>query len=279
MIHQTLMLVGTQAWQIAVLFFVILILFRLLARNRPHVAHLLWAVLLIKCLIPPVVSSSWAPFSWITHSMQQWLPTEAAASNKTAEYITYSTQPRSSFRSQPTEETSSTKHANDSLMLNPSWQSYLANTERTLIVFWIGSIAFVIVVWASRFVHVLRRLRLHRIETPTRVTKITDDLVQLLSLRRKICVQVSNERIGPAVLGWLRPRILLPSFLVDRMDDEALRILIAHEMTHIRRGDLFWAFLQTVAGSLWWFHPAVWIANRQLNLECERAVMKKPLHA
>jgi beta-lactamase regulating signal transducer with metallopeptidase domain len=211
--------------------------------------------------------------------MQQWLPTEAAASNKTAEYITYSTQPRSSFRSQPTEETSSTKHANDSLMLNPSWQSYLANTERTLIVFWIGSIAFVIVVWASRFVHVLRRLRLHRIETPTRVTKITDDLVQLLSLRRKICVQVSNERIGPAVLGWLRPRILLPSFLVDRMDDEALRILIAHEMTHIRRGDLFWAFLQTVAGSLWWFHPAVWIANRQLNLECERAVMKKPLHA
>jgi beta-lactamase regulating signal transducer with metallopeptidase domain len=69
----------------------------------------------------------------------------------------------------------------------------------------------------------------------------------------------------------LRPRILLPSFLIDRMEDEALRILIAHEMTHIRRGDLFWAFLQTVAGSLWWFHPAVWIANRQLNLECERS--------
>lgn len=271
MIHQTLMLVWTQAWQIAVLFFAILILFRLFARNRPHVAHLLWAVLLIKCLIPPVVSSSWAPFSWITHSMQQWLPTEAAASNKTTEYITYSTQRTSLLRSQPTEEASSTKHENDSLKLNLSWQSYLANAERTLIVLWIGSIACVIVVWASRFVHVLRRLRVHRIETPLRVTNIADDLAQLLKLRRKICVQVTNERIGPAVLGWLRPRILLPSFLVDRMDDEALRILIAHEMTHIRRGDLFWAFLQTVAGSLWWFHPAVWIANRQLNLECERS--------
>jgi beta-lactamase regulating signal transducer with metallopeptidase domain len=271
MIHQTLMLVWTQAWQIAVLFFAILILFRLFARNRPHVAHLLWAVLLIKCLIPPVVSSSWAPFSWITHSMQQWLPTEAADSLRTTEYITYSTQPTSSLRTQLTEETSSTQHADDSSKLNPSWQSYLANTERTLIVFWIGSIAFVIAVWASRFVHVLHRLRLHRIETPVRVTKITDDLAQLLKLRQKICVQVSNERIGPAVLGWLRPRILLPSFLVERMDDEALRILIAHEMTHIRRGDLFWAFLQTVAGSLWWFHPAVWIANRQLNLECERS--------
>jgi beta-lactamase regulating signal transducer with metallopeptidase domain len=271
MIHQTLTLVWTQAWQIAVLFFVILILFRLLARNRPHVAHLLWAFLLIKCLIPPVVSSSWAPFSWITHSVQQWLPNEAAAPLRTTEYITYSTQPTSSLRTQPTEETSSTQHANDSSKLNSSWQSYLANTERTLIVFWIGSIAFVIAVWASRFVQVLHRLRLHRIDTPERLKKIADDLAQLLSLRRKICVQVSSERIGPAVLGWLRPRILLPSFLVDRMDDEALRILIAHEMTHIRRGDLFWAFLQTVAGSLWWFHPAVWIANRQLNLECERS--------
>lgn len=271
MIHQTLMLVWTQAWQIAVLFFAILILFRLFARNRPHAAHLLWAVLLIKCLIPPVVSSSWAPFPWITHSMQQWLPTEASDSLKTTEYITYSTQRTSSLRSQSTEETSSTQHTNDSLKLNPSWPLYLARTERTLIVFWIGSIAFVIAVWASRFVHVLHRLRLHRIETPARVTKIADDLVQLLSLRRKMCVQVSNEQIGPAVLGWLRPRILLPSFLVDRMDDEALRILIAHEMTHIRRGDLFWAFLQTVVGSLWWFHPAVWIANRQLNLECERS--------
>jgi hypothetical protein len=108
-------------------------------------------------------------------------------------------------------------------------------------------------------------------ETPARVTTLVDDLAQLRKLRWQVQIQVSSERIGPAVVGWLRPRILLPSFLVDRMDDEALRILIAHELTHIRRGDLFWAFLQTVAGSLWWFHPAVWIANRQLNLECERS--------
>ena len=41
MIQPTLLLVWTQAWQIAVLFFVVLFLFRLFARNRPRVAHLL----------------------------------------------------------------------------------------------------------------------------------------------------------------------------------------------------------------------------------------------
>jgi beta-lactamase regulating signal transducer with metallopeptidase domain len=271
MIQPTLMLVWTQAWQIAVLFFVILILFRLFARNRPRVAHLLWGVLLIKCLIPPVVSNSWAPFSWISHTAQQWLPIHAAESTETAASITYSTQRTDSLRSQPTAETPSITSANDSKKLTPSWQSYRSIAERTLFVFWIGSIAFVITVWASRFVHVLHRLHVHRIEPPVRVKKIVDDLAHLLKLRRQVQIQVSGERIGPAVVGWLRPRVLLPSFLVDRMDDEALRILIAHELTHIRRGDLFWAFLQTVAGSLWWFHPAVWIANRQLNIESERS--------
>jgi beta-lactamase regulating signal transducer with metallopeptidase domain len=271
MIQPTLMLVWTQAWQIAVLFFVVLFLFRLFARNRPRVAHLLWGVLLIKCLIPPVVSNSWAPFSWMSHTAQQWLPNDAAESTKITASATHSAQRTNSLRSQPTEEATSIKNANDSTKLNSSWPSHRSIAERWLFVFWIGSIAFVIAVWISRFTHVLHRLHVHRMETPARVTKIVDDLAQWLKLGRQVQIQVTSERIGPAVVGWLRPRVLLPSFLVDRMDDQALRILIAHELTHIRRGDLFWAFLQTVAGSLWWFHPAVWIANRQLNIESERS--------
>lgn len=271
MIQSTLLLVWTQAWQIAVLFFVVLFLFRLFARNRPRVAHLLWGVLLIKCLIPPVVSNSWAPFSWMSHTAQQWLPNDAAESTEITASITYSAQRTNSLRSQPTKDASSIKNANDSTKLNSSWPSYRSIAERWLFVFWIGSIAFVIAVWANRFAHILHRLHVHRMETPTRVTKIVDDLAQWLKLGRQVQIQVTNERIGPAVVGWLRPRVLLPSFLVDRMDDQALRILIAHELTHVRRGDLFWAFLQTVAGSLWWFHPAVWIANRQLNIESERS--------
>lgn len=271
MIQSTLLLVWTQAWQIAVLFFVVLLLFRLFARNRPRVAHLLWGVLLIKCLIPPVVSNSWAPFSWISHTAQQWLTNDAAESTEITASITYSAQRTNSFRTQSTEEATSIKNANDSTKLNSSWPSYRSIAERWLFVFWIGSIAFVIAVWISRFAHVLHRLHVHRMETPARVTKIVDDLAQWLKLGRQVQIQVTSERIGPAVVGWLRPKVLLPSFLVDRMDDQALRILVAHELTHIRRGDLFWAFLQTVAGSLWWFHPAVWIANRQLNIESERS--------
>ena len=207
----------------------------------------------------------------MSHTAQQWLTNDAAESTEITTSITYSAQRTNSFRTQSTEEATSIKNANDSTKLNSSWPSYRSIAERWLFVFWIGSIVFVIAVWISRFAHVLHRLHVHRIETPAPVTKIVDDLAQWLKLGQQVQIQVTSERIGPAVVGWLRPRVLLPSFLVDRMDDQALRILVAHELTHIRRGDLFWAFLQTVAGSLWWFHPAVWIANRQLNIESDRS--------
>ena len=46
--------------------------------------------------------------------------------------------------------------------------------------------------------------------------------------------------------------------------------ILAHELLHIRRGDLHTGTLQAIVQSLWWFHPAVWLSNRWLTREAER---------
>jgi hypothetical protein len=46
--------------------------------------------------------------------------------------------------------------------------------------------------------------------------------------------------------------------------------ILAHELLHIRRGDLRTGLLQAIVQSLWWFHPAVWFCNRWLSREAER---------
>ena len=46
--------------------------------------------------------------------------------------------------------------------------------------------------------------------------------------------------------------------------------ILAHELLHIRRGDLRFGMLQVIAQCLWWFHPAVWFSNRWLSREAER---------
>ncbi|MCA9082286.1 MAG: M56 family metallopeptidase, partial [Planctomycetaceae bacterium] len=44
-----------------------------------------------------------------------------------------------------------------------------------------------------------------------------------------------------------------------------LRYIVAHELTHLRRGDMFIGTLQLLAQSLLWFHPLVWWLNREVR--------------
>ena len=55
-----------------------------------------------------------------------------------------------------------------------------------------------------------------------------------------------------------------------RQDLLSLDPILAHELIHIRRGDLCFGMLQVIVQSLWWFHPAVWMSNRWLSREAER---------
>ncbi|MEE8452051.1 MAG: hypothetical protein V3R99_09060, partial [Thermoguttaceae bacterium] len=63
--HELARAAWTQAWQVTALIVVVALATRLLARNRPHLAHILWLIVLIKCVTPPVFSSAGGVFCWI----------------------------------------------------------------------------------------------------------------------------------------------------------------------------------------------------------------------
>jgi len=56
-------IVWTQAWQVTAVILLVIVLTRLFARNRPHLAHGLWV--LVKCITPPVWSSPSGLFCWL----------------------------------------------------------------------------------------------------------------------------------------------------------------------------------------------------------------------
>ena len=125
-----------------------------------------------------------------------------------------------------------------------------------------------------RFVRCLRRIRAHRVtEFDEEISDLVATLAQQLKLRRIPRVIVSDVRFGPAVLGVFRHVVVLPRCLVADLrcrDPKVLRPILAHELLHIRRGDLWTGTLQAAVQCLWWFHPAVWIVNRFLSRETER---------
>jgi RNA polymerase sigma-70 factor (ECF subfamily) len=95
-------------------------------------------------------------------------------------------------------------------------------------------------------------------------------LEQLLGIRRPVTVMLTGCPIGPAVSGTRCPEIYLPRVLADSLSGERLEALLAHELIHVRRGDIWIARLQLLAQAAWWFHPAVWWMNRQINRHRER---------
>lgn len=61
-------LAWTQAWQLAVLILIVWTAVRWIAKDRPHLAHALWLVVLLKCVTPPIWSSPAGVFSWLQRS-------------------------------------------------------------------------------------------------------------------------------------------------------------------------------------------------------------------
>ncbi|MFC5862983.1 TIGR03435 family protein [Acidicapsa dinghuensis] len=88
----------------------------------------------------------------------------------------------------------------------------------------------------------------------------------------------SSSLIEPGVFGIVRPVLLLPAGIQDRLDRAQMQAVIAHEMCHVRRRDNLTFALHMVVEILFWFHPAVWWIRTRLIEErewaCDEAVLQ-----
>jgi len=105
-------------------------------------------------------------------------------------------------------------------------------------------------------------LRQHRAEPPF-LKEMSQDF-------SSIPIFIVPEIRTPLTYGMLRPAVYLPEAAVT-WDETKLILVLRHEMAHIARRDAFWGLLQMVTQMLFFFHPGIWIANRQINLYRELA--------
>lgn len=78
----------------------------------------------------------------------------------------------------------------------------------------------------------------------------------------------------PFVLGILRPRIYLPSWLLE----PNRAYVIAHEQSHLRWGDHWWKPLAFVLLSVFWFDPLMWVAYTLVCRDIEFACDERVIH-
>jgi beta-lactamase regulating signal transducer with metallopeptidase domain len=98
-----------------------------------------------------------------------------------------------------------------------------------------------------------------------RMTKLAERLK--ISRAIRLCESAIAE--VPAVIGWVRPIVLLPASALSGLTPEQLEALLAHELAHIRRHDYLLNLFQTCVETLLFYHPAVWWVGKRIRIERE----------
>lgn len=137
---------------------------------------------------------------------------------------------------------------------------------------------FVAIAWAAGTAVVLSRtlLAIRRASrraragqpAPASVQGLLAQLAELAGVRTPAIV-VGDDRVGPHVVGILRPIIVVPPALVTEPD--LLRAALLHELAHVRRKDSVARLVQAWVVALFFFFPVVRAVTRRLDLAREAA--------
>jgi beta-lactamase regulating signal transducer with metallopeptidase domain len=143
-----------------------------------------------------------------------------------------------------------------------------------------GYATILFAIWAAGAALVLGRLLLGlaAVQLMTRRTReaadgpwmpVARELAQSLGLRRVRFVQSATASM-PMAWGLFRGSVLMPAG-ADSWPAHRLRVVLLHELAHVKRRDCLTHVVAQVVTAVYWFNPLTWIAVRRLRSERERA--------
>lgn len=108
-------------------------------------------------------------------------------------------------------------------------------------------------------------------------------LAQRIRVARVPALLVSDDIDSPMLARPWRPVLMLPAASVAAMGDDDLRMVLHHELAHLQRRDLWWAWMPAIAQHLFFFHPVAHLAAREYGfareVACDAVVLADERHA
>jgi beta-lactamase regulating signal transducer with metallopeptidase domain len=145
-----------------------------------------------------------------------------------------------------------------------SWQTIL-------ILLWItgtvGFLAYMSVLWLQLHSNIKK----HGKKPPKHVLALVEACKTDLGIKAGIEVSIQGWLNSPALCASLKPKLLIPASMLDKMDRQQLEFGIRHELTHYRRRDHLTHLLLALLRCVYWFNPVVWLAFRQIKTDMETA--------
>lgn len=259
------------SWQLAVLVGLVALVARLAAKSSPRLRHALWLLVLAKVFLPPALTTP------VSFGRLVVGPLLDAAGLSDANWAA----PAASGRSATAAEAGDSRFAPAApgVLSRTAPLDLVRDAPGWLMAGWaLGAGLF----WAlvgGRYLRMLRSLKAAAVIDEGPVCVALERAALEVGVARTPELLAANQLGSPFLFGVLRPRIVLPQAMLERIDDAQLHAVLAHELLHCKRRDTWIGWLQTLAQSAFWFHPFLWWANSRLRHErecaCDDAVLRQ----
>ena len=107
-----------------------------------------------------------------------------------------------------------------------------------------------------------RRARRWSVAAGAQLKEIYGEVLADMEIKRAPALRVSRAVDSPMVMGLIRPVMYLPE---KYMEPEEASFILRHELTHVKRADLWYKLLMLAANAMHWFNPAVWLMRRNAS--------------
>lgn len=259
----------------ALLFAGVWVIKRLFAKQLSATMHyFLWGVVILKLLIPAGLPSELSPLNLITQ-------TDASAAVRTEQHerktetlpltnMNIETEVKPSGISQHTQSQSSVGTESKATDVMQDKGSGIDWTFFVLVV-WAGGVlglCFWLVVGIVR----LKKLAIAQgVEPFARMQALFESCRNEMGIQKPIRLRLQQYLPVPAITGIRKPVLLLPASLMDERDEQKLRHIFFHELSHYKRGDIVITYLLNILNAIYWFNPLVWLVIRLVNRDMETA--------
>jgi beta-lactamase regulating signal transducer with metallopeptidase domain len=237
----------------------------LVGRSRrlgPAARHVLWLVVLIKLLTPPLVNWPWSPPKFWATSQADAVEHPVINPHPLADDQATAPRNRAAKRDEQPARPTMARPA-------PRIRWNFGIVAQGLFGLWIG-ISAAIAVWQIVRIARFRRRLSWVIPTPEWLVEEVRDLSVQFGIRAPEMLVLPN--LASPMLWFLgRAKLLLPGRLVSNADRLGLRAVLAHELAHLRRGDHWVIRLDFFASLIWWWNPVYWLTRQRLSTEAELA--------
>ncbi|MBI3865473.1 MAG: M56 family metallopeptidase [Planctomycetia bacterium] len=246
-------------------------------RRNPPLAHVLWVLVLIKLIVPPVWRIDWSPLLDQAPNAELRPSLDQRPIWRTSPSVDRSPAAGSIGRI-PNEPIDPLTDSSAILIVTQKSTSLeatggLAESFPMIwqwvgpVLFWgwlVGAAAFALI--SGRRIVRFERLLRDTLPSPAHLQRLAHEIAAKIGVKRvpRICY-VDSIDIPLVWSAGPRPTIVLPRRLFRELDRRTAGMILAHELAHVRRRDHWVRAVELIVGVVYWWNPLAWFIRSRIH--------------